>query len=336
MNGMTLSGSTAIACTPSPADDGHVENYRLTERYDKSRQWTCEVKEWRRRQSSATREANKEAPASGGSAPAKSSKSDSRDNQFEQLLAKDPVWKQVVASREKKGPNRPVTDAERAALGTRAKLHIIGYSAPFYKVLDKWEIEEGYQLRQLEGLKGGGVPPWFPDLEECQKCIIGAAYVASNDGYPLRKPTLACFNQEHYLEKLQAGRAAYEEKLAAQQKGIDRQDDHAIQDLKEELLSAPALAKYPLALTLLSATPAMPGWHPLGFHHEDFCFDTVPRATVRALSGVTGEYDQAQAIEYLDAMDPHDLPGLIAALMTHHLRQAGKLDSVSGETDPVD
>ena len=318
-----------------PADDGHVENYRLTERYDKSRQWTCEVKEWRRRQSSATREANKEVPASGGSAPAKSSKSDSRDKQFEQLLAKDPVWKQVVASREKKGPNRPVTDAERAALGTRAELHIIGYSAPFYKILGKWEIEEGYQLRQLEGLKGGGVPPWFPDLEECQKCIIGAAYAASNDGYPLRKPTLACFNQEHYLEKLQAGRAAYEEKLIAQQQGIARQADRAIQDLKEELLSAPALAKGPLALALLSATPAMPGWHPLGFHHEDFCFDTVPRATVRALSGITGEYDQAQAIEYLDAMDPHDLPGLIAALMAHHLRQAGKLDSVSRETDPV-
>ena len=316
-----------------PADDGHVENYRMTERYDQSRVWTCEVKEWSRRQSRATREANKAAEASGeGKGHSSSPDAKNADKLLGALLAKDPVWRDVIAHRKKKGPNRPVTDAERAALGTRAELHIIGYSAPFYKILDKWEIEEGYQLRQVEGLKGGGVPPWFPDLKECQECIIGAAYAASNDGYPLRKPVLACFNQEHYLEKLQAGLAAHKEKLAAQQKGIDRQDGHAIQDLKESLRSAPALARYPLALALLSATPGMPGWHPLGFHHEDFCFDTVPWATVHALLGITGGYEQAQAIEYLDAMDPWDLPGLIAALMVHHLRQSGKLGAVSQET----
>ena len=108
-----------------------------------------------------------------------------------------------------------------------------------------------------------------------------------------------------------AGRpGGVQKKLAAQR--IDRQDDHAIQDLKESLLSAPALAKDPLALALLSATPGMPGWHPLGFHHDDFCFDTVPRATVRALLGME-RYDQEQAIETLDAMLPYDLPGLISA-----------------------
>ena len=37
-------------------------------------------------------------------------------------LAKDPVWKSVAARREKKGPNRPENDEERAALGTRAEL----------------------------------------------------------------------------------------------------------------------------------------------------------------------------------------------------------------------
>ena len=179
----------------------------------------------------------------------------------------------------------------------------------------------------MEGLKGGGVPPWFPDLKECQECIIGAAYAASKDGYPLGKPVLACFNQEHYLEKLQAGLAAYQEQLSAQQKDIDRQDDRAIQDLKEALLSAPALTKYPLAQALLSATPDMPGWHPLGFHHEDFCFETAPRATVKALLGITGPYDQATAMEYLGQGDFHELPGLIAALMVHHLRLAGQIET---------
>ena len=316
-----------------PADDGQIEAYRLTERYDQSRVWTCEVKEWSRRQSRATREANKAAEASGeGKGHSSSPDTKNADKLLGSLLAKDPVWRDVIAHRKKKGPNRPVTDEEREALGTKAELHIIGYSAPFYKILNKWEIEQAYELRQVEGLRGGGVPPWFPDLEECQECIIGAAYAASNDGYPLTKPVLACFNQEHYLEKLQAGLAGYKEKLSAQQKDIERQDDRAIQDLKEGLLSAPAVAKYALAMTLLSATPAMPGWHPLGFHHEDFCFDTVPRATVESFLGITGGYDQAQAIAYLDGTDPYDLPGLIAALMVHHLRQSGKLGAVSRET----
>ena len=316
-----------------PADDGHVENYRLTERYDQSRVWTCEVKEWSRRQSRATREANKATEASGeGKGHSSSPDAKKPDKLLGSLLAKDPVWRDVIAHRKKKGPNRPVTDEEREALGTRAELHIIGYSAPFYKILNKLEIEAAHELRQVEGLRGGAVPPWFPDLKECQECIIGAAYAASNDGYPLGKPVLACFNQEHYLEKLQAGLAAYQDQLAAQQKGIERQDDRAIQDLKEALLSAPALTKYPLAQALLSATPAMPGWHPLGFHHEDFCFETAPGFMVESLLGITGGYDQAQAIEFLDAMDPHDLPGLIAALMVHHLRQSGKLDAVSRET----
>ena len=237
----------------------------MTERYDQSRVWTCEVKEWSRRQSRATREANKAAEAPGeGKGHSSSPDTKNPDKLLDSLLAKDPVWRDVIAHRKQKGPNRPVTDEEREALGTRAELHIIGYSAPFYKILNKGEIEEGYQLRQVEGLKGGGVPPWFPDLKECQECIIGAAYAASKDGYPLGKPVLACFNQEHYLEKLQAGLAAYQEQLSAQQKGIERQDDRAIQDLKEALLSAPALTKYPLAQALLSATPDMPGWHPLG------------------------------------------------------------------------
>ena len=148
-----------------PADDGHVENYRLTERYDQSRVWTCEVKQWSRRQSRATREANQATEAPGeGRGHSSSPDTKNPDKLLDSLLAKDPVWRDVIAHRKQKGANRPVTDEEREALGTRAELHIIGYSAPFYKILNKGEIEEGYQLRQVEGLKGGGVPPWFPDL----------------------------------------------------------------------------------------------------------------------------------------------------------------------------
>ena len=320
-----------------PADDGSTKNYRMEERYDQSRVWTCEVKEWSRRQSRATREANKAAEASGkgkghSSSPDVGKKAE-RDRLLGQLLAKDPVWQDVIAHRKKKGPNRPQTDEEREALGTRAELHVIGYDVPFYKVLDRWEIDEHYQLRQVEGLKGGGVPPWFPDLKECQRCIIGAAYAASDHGYPIRKPVLACFNQEHYLEKLEAGKAAYAEKLAAQAKGIEREDILAIEDLRWALTSGTIVAKYPLALALLTATPDMPGWHPLGFHDDDFCFDTVSWRTAKMVLGITGPYNQATAIEYLEQVDgTDDLTLLTAALMVHHLRQAGKFDGVSWET----
>ncbi len=320
-----------------PADDGASKNYRMLESYDQSRVWTCEVKEWSRRQSRATREANKAAEASGKSKGHSSSpevrKKGERDRLLGQMLVNDPVWQEVITHRKKKGASRPVTDEEKKALGTRAELQIIGYNEPFYKILNKWEIEEPHQLRQVEGLKGGGVPPWFPDLKECQRCIIGAAYAASDGGYPIRKPVLACFNQEHYLEKLEAGKAAHREKLAAQAKGIEREDVRAIEDLRWALTSETIVTKYPLALALLTATPDMLGWHPLGFHHDDFCFDTVPWRTVKMVLGITGPYEQATAIEYLEQVDgTSDLTLLAAALMVHHLRQAGKMDAVPWET----
>ena len=86
-----------------PADDGFVENYRMAERYDKSRVWTCEVKEWSRRQTRATREANQKTAAS-GKAHSSSPNAQSRDKLFGQLLTKDPVWKDIVASHKKEGP----------------------------------------------------------------------------------------------------------------------------------------------------------------------------------------------------------------------------------------
>ena len=69
------------------------------------------MKEWRLRQTRATREANAGAAAGGGQAAAPSSKSVSRDKQFERVLANDPIFAKVASSRGKKGPSRPITDA---------------------------------------------------------------------------------------------------------------------------------------------------------------------------------------------------------------------------------
>ena len=103
---------------------------------DSSRVWTCDVREWRRRQTQATREANQAAGASGTKPGSKSgpAAAPSRDRQFEQALAQDPVFENVIAGRTKKGPNRPVSDAERAALGTRAELKDVDYSTKFWKI----------------------------------------------------------------------------------------------------------------------------------------------------------------------------------------------------------
>ena len=152
------------------------------------------MKEWRLRQSRATREANKEAEASGGAAPAASPKSASRDRHFEVVLAKDPVFKQVAKSRAKKGPSRPVNDDERAQLGTRADLRDVSGNTAFWKILEKGNLDGRQNKYAWSRERGGPVPPWFPDLDECKRCTIGAAYAKSRDGYTLRDVTLVCMN----------------------------------------------------------------------------------------------------------------------------------------------
>ena len=80
--------------------------------------------------------------------------------QFEQALVRDPVWKGIVAHRAKNGPNRPVTDEERAALATRAKLKPVDpYGAYFWKVLENARPVNVYDWERDRS--GGKVPPFF-------------------------------------------------------------------------------------------------------------------------------------------------------------------------------
>ena len=324
-----------------PADDGHIENYRPTELYDKSRQWTCEVKEWSRRQASATREANKEAEASGGTAPATSSKSGGRDKQFESALAKDPVMKQVAAAREKKGPSRPVDAAEKEQLGTRAALRDISGNTVFWKILEPSNLDARPNKYAWSREQGGSVPPWFPDLDECRRCTIGAAYAKSRDGYTLRDVTLVCMNQEHYQEKLQAGEAAYREKTEAHQKGIDRQDAKAVKQLTRQLEPLTDDACQVLAASLVAANPALAWANPLGFYDADWSHESGLGELVRDLLGSEslvatwnnrGGYGPVINADSIAALSGEGARKLAAALMTHHLRLAGKMETVSRET----
>ena len=106
------------------------------------------------------------------------------------------------------------------------------------------------------------------------------------------------FNQKHYQEKLQAGEAKYKAKLEESRKGIDRQDRKAVEKFTEQLQSLSDSACYALATSLLRAEPRLEWLHPTGAYH------------------------------------PGEVRELVASLMTHHLRLAGRVGTVSQETPP--
>ena len=313
------------------------EDPSLRDKGATSRVWTCDVTAWRGLQTRATREANKELAAGGGQSAATPAKSVSRDKQFEQVLANDPVWKRVISSREKPGPYRPVNEEEKAILGTRAELRDVpGYGEGFWKVLQKGRPSELYDWRRASG---GLVPPWFPDLKECQQCTIGAAYAKSRSHHQPEKPTLCCFNQEHYQEKLQVGEADYRAKLEAHRKGSDRQDLKTVEQLVRQLQPIPEAACQALASALLAAEPMLEWQHPLGSFHEKYSYESA--ATVRArelLSLECGTKDWRNepgttvGLESLQGVDPGHLKELVASLITHHLRMSGQIETVASHT----
>ena len=79
------------------------------EKYGGSRTWTCDVKAWRSTQTKATRVSNKEAVAAGQPTTSTSSKTPTREQQFAEVLAHDPVFKKVASSRETPALHGPPT-----------------------------------------------------------------------------------------------------------------------------------------------------------------------------------------------------------------------------------
>ena len=303
--------------------------------FGQSRLWTCEVKEWSRRQTRATREANKAAETTGVSRETQSAKAPSPDQLFERLLAKDPVWQKIVASRattKKKGPNRPVTEQEKQQLGTRAKLKDVAHGDKFWKLL---EVATPERVHESELKDRGRVPPWF-NLAGCRDCVAGAAYGKSRDGYPLHTPGLICTNQACYEKKLAGDEGVYREEVEAQLKDTDSQDSQAIQALMGRLALLSRRDLRTLSSSLIAAQPAFELHHALGVPHKKWSYKTT------AVKFVTGmlthkaaqfdRYDRGSGMvvvdpESLDAVPDNDLLELTASLMAHHLRQAGKLET---------
>ena len=296
-----------------------------------SRLWTCAVKDWTRTQTRATREANRAAEATGVSRETQTSKAPSRDKVFEQLLAKDPVWQKIIASREKKGP-QPAGDRQGAVAVGHALHAAKRESWGQFKILQAGSPERLYESEQKVG---GSVPPWF-NLAGCQDCTAGAAYGKSRDGYPLDTPGLICTNQACYEKKLAGDEGVYREEVEAQLKDTDSQDSQAIQALMGRLALLSRRDLRTPASSLIAAQPALELHHVLGVPHKKWSYKTT---AVKFISGMLthkparcDRYDRGSGIvvldlEFLDAVPDNDLLELTASLMAHHLRQAGKLET---------
>ena len=301
---------------------------------DKSRQWTCAVKDWRSWQTRATREANKAAETSGVSRDTPANKGASRDKQFEQALANDPVWKKIVAGREKKGPNRPVTDEEKAALGTRAELDVVDIhnDKVFWKKLENGQPE---RVGDWEGRNASRVPPFF-NLSGCKGCVAGAAYATSSPSYYWNEIRLICTNQSCYDRKLAGDEAVHREKVEAQLIGQNRQDGKTVKVIMGRLALLSRKDLRTLASSLIAAQPELELTHTMGAPHKKWSYKSM---TVKYVTGMLthrpahfdrhGQRDAGKVVvdlESLDAVPDNDLLELTATLMTYHLRQAGKLD----------
>ena len=306
---------------------------------DKSRVWTCDVKEWRRRQTQASREANKEAASKGVSRETPGNKSVNRDQQFEQALANDPVWKGIAASREKKGPNRPITDAETAALGTRAVLRDVEADGnAFWKILENGRPED---VHYWDTDRSGERVPSFFKLSGCRNCVAGAAYGKSRYGYRISGVRLICTNRTCYRKKLAGDEATHREKVEAQLVGMNRQDGDMIKIIMGRLALLTRKDLRTLASSLIAAQPELELHHAMGVPHQKWSYKSV---AVKFVTGMLAHKpaqferygrDNGKAtldLQSLDEVPDDDLLELTATLMTYHLRQAGKLDAVSRET----
>lgn len=305
---------------------------------DKSRVWTCEVDEWRRRQTRATREANEAAKVSGTNPRPAASAAPSRDKQFERALAQDPVFQAIKKGRAKAGANRPLTDEERAALGTRAELQDVDYGSGFWKILAKGDPAHISSWRRQDG---GAVPPYFP-LEECANCVAGAAYAKSRRSYILDEVTLVCLNRQCYQDKCGAGGSRYREELEAHRLDVDRIDARTVERVNRELEPLSVAALRTLATVIVDADARLDWQHPFGEPYKKWSWETGAAARIRELLRAKppafirhGRQPCGHAEidpESLPKVADGDLRELVSHLVVHHLRQSGKLATVSRET----
>ena len=96
-----------------------------------------------------------------------------------------------------------------------------------------------------------------------------------------------------------------------------------------------------LAITLVAAKRGLDLEHPMGRFHENWTYESATVTAIRELLGVEApnidrwnRSGPVLDIDALDALPLEDVRKLVALLMTHHLRVAGKVDGFL--QDPID
>ena len=177
-------------------------------------EWTCDVKEWRRRQTAATRERNQ------GKAPAKSSggHTDRNLEAWLKVVRADPVVIEVLGkSRAKQlDPARgPLSGEESEALGSRIKRMKPSDLVPLPLEAHPDEMSKKLPVQ----VRAADTPPLF-DFEECRTCPKATWALPRGYSYsPLVQ--LHCSDPERYNDKKAQG---WERLYEARQEAIERDD----------------------------------------------------------------------------------------------------------------
>ena len=241
---------------------------------------------------------------------------------LESALADDPVWQGIASLRSEPDVDLPQNDREREALGTRSQF-VDSYSQPFWKELRPADVHTPWDLQSAEREQGDGVPPWFPNLEECTSCVIGAKW--TRHGYPA-KTTLICTNREHYMEKLQAGEAAYRERLQQAREAEDAAAGEELESLLEDLMAAGPETLRMMLRAMVASNPVLDWRHPLGVYHERFSDEPQMVERIRMILGMEAvPYNQPDGRTIdpaaIEDLSHEDTEQLLAALTVHRLRK---------------
>lgn len=287
--------------------------------YENSRVWTCDVAAWRKAQAAATRATNKAAEEAGKPRPAGTTpRGPSRPQRLSEALAKDPVAISLATE-------APVgSDIHKADLGTRAELQHVTYdSPPFYKLL---QLAGAGQYHDYHRDRGGSLPPWFPDIEECtQRCNWGAGY-ATGQGYDKPDIALYCFNKDHWQEKEARGRETWEAQLNQVKEAEASHNTRLVHRLDTISALPPALLRI-LLQALLLASERYHSVHPVG-GNDQYSYDHSVIIRARDILGLPVEQPgwwvlhQADALEALSQVPDQLLAELLGCLMVYHFRVA--------------
>ena len=149
-------------------------------------------------------------------------------------------------------------------------------------------------------------------------------------------------NRKCYEDKCGAGGSRYREELEAHKLDVHREDARTARQVNRELEALSTEALRMLATVLVSAETELEWEHPFSTPNKQWSWETGSVARIcELLTSEKPSFEQWGRRAYSNAridadslqeVDDGDLRELVANLVVHHLRQAGKMDAVSPGT----